>query len=154
MSSLSKQTTKSSGLKLGQFKAHLKLEGNSIQSCLVDTLTQEELADDWRIVLPGAGKKSSIHHFSVYLSQLPPYLWNLIKTKKDENNEEYYVTIIDNIYHYSIKKSKSDMDVHNLYTEIMRTIPDLAKVSLLVNELEQQRVKGWIMIRAKKMLDE
>ena len=144
-----------SGLKLGQFRVKIKTgvtKDDAYVYHLVNPLTQEEMADGWEIVLPNAMKSSTVHHFSVYLSQLPPYLWRRLKTKHNESSEEYYVTIRDNIYHYSIKSSKYDEQLIMLYNEMMKRNPNFITIAELHLYLERQKVKGWIMIRAKHLL--
>ncbi len=144
--------TETSSLKHGQFKVQLLNQDNELQDFIINPLTQEELADGWNLVLPRETKDSTIHHFSVYLSQLPPHLWSFLKTVYDENGSEHYGTIRDNIYHYSIKSSKYDDLVLKLYKLVMQDFPCKDAVGKLYSQLEQQRVKGWVMIRAKKYL--
>ncbi len=146
------QHTETSSLKHGQFKVQCYNEANELQEYIVNPLTQEELADGWNLVLPRETKDSTIHHFSVYLSQLPPHLWSFLKIVYDQSGGEHYGTIRDNIYHYSIKSSKYDDDIKKLYKLVMQDYPCKDAVSKLHTHLEQQRVKGWVMIRAKKYL--
>lgn len=141
------------GLKHGQFKVQIYTNEETVEDCIINNLTQEEMADNWQLVLPEKQKVTTTHHFSVYLSQLPPHLWKLLRTNVDANNSEHYETIYDNIYQYSVKMSKFDDDLRALYNLVTASQPDLKQITQLVEELEKQRVKGWLMIRAKKLLD-
>ena len=58
-----------------------------------------------------------------------------------------------NICTTSIKQSKSDADVFKLYNLVIQNYPNLNKVEHLYKTLEQQRVKGWLIIRAKILLN-
>jgi hypothetical protein len=140
-----------SGLKHGQFITTMKTKDNHKVQHTVDHLTQEELADGWRLVMPRVRKDSTIHHFSIYLSQLPPYLWAQLR-ENHSSDEEHYEPINDSIYQYSVKPSKHDSKITELYKQVMKTHPDRERVSGLYKYLEEQRVKGWIMIRAKQIL--
>lgn len=145
-------THKDSGLKHGQFKVKFLTEDFKEVEHIVNPLTQEEIAEGWQIKMPHAHKDSTIHHFSVYLSQLPPHLWkSLYKTYNEDG--EHYRTIHDGIYQYSIKMSKYDSYLQKLYTLLMLQYPDIDQVSKLYEHLEKQRVKGWIMIRAKNLIN-
>ncbi len=143
---------KDHGLKHGQFKVRMKTVDNTYEEHIVDPLTQDEYAEGWNLVLPKETKKSTTHHFSVYLSQLPSHLWHAIHLKYDQDGNEYYATIFDNIYNYTIRQSKSDNDVLKLYNQVTQKYPNLQKVEYLTKILEQQRVKGWVITRAKSLL--
>jgi len=140
-----------SGLKLGQFKTKFKSLDNTQVEHVVNPTTQEELAKGWRLVVPHKSKKSTIHHFSVYLSQLPPYLWKSLHTTNDHNTERYK-TIEDGIYQYTVKMSKHDDDIQTLYKLVMEQYPDKAEVSKVYDYLEKHRIKGWVMLRAMNVL--
>ena len=145
----SKQTNQTNtGLKHGQFK--VKFPNDDI-SYIVNPLSQDEIAEGWQHVLPAATKKATIHHFSIYLSQLPPHLWKYLKKRTVEGNDEYY-PVQDKIYHYSIKLTKHDRYVFALYEQVMKQYPDYDKVIQLYDYLDQYRIKGWIMTLAKNML--
>jgi hypothetical protein len=145
--------SKEHGLKHGQFKVKMRTIDNEYEEVVVDPLTQDEYAEGWNLVLPRETKKSTTHHFSVYLSQLPPHLWHTVRTEYTEDGNEQYATIFDNIYHYTVKQAKSDKDVFKLYKLVSQPYPDLNNVEKLYKSLEQQRVKGWLMTRAKYLLN-
>ncbi len=140
------------GFKHGQFKVTLKTLENKSYDYVINPLSQDELADGWRLVLPKRGRKSTVHHFSIYLSQLPPYLWKFLQTSWTDN-VEYYDTINDGIYQYTVKMSKHDEDIRKLYKLVMNQCPDKEKIAPLYDHLEKQRVKGWLMICASNILN-
>ena len=144
---------KEHGLKHGQFKVSIRTKDNQYEEHVIDPLTQDEYAEGWNLVLPKETKKSTTHHFSVYLSQLPPHLWHAIRLEYDQDRNERYATIFDNIYNYTIRQSKSDNDILKLYKLVIQNYPNLQKVEHLYKILEQQRVKGWVMTRAKSLLN-
>lgn len=144
---------KEHGLKHGQFKVRMLTKDNQYEDHIVDPLTQDEYAEGWNLVLPKETKKSTTHHFSVYLSQLPPHLWHTVRLEYDHEGNEHYATIFDKIYNYTIRQSKSDNDVLRLYKLVTLNNPNLQKVENLYKLLEQQRVKGWVMTRAKSLLN-
>jgi hypothetical protein len=140
-------------VKHGQFKVQFIEQdtGNSVDY-LVNPLTQDELAEEWRLVLPSDKDNTTVHHFNIYLSQLPWHLWKSLKTLYDENGDMCYETIRDNIYHYTVKPSKYDDLVIQLYHLVMCKNPKKHVIQEVYNELEQYRVKGWIMLKAKYVL--
>jgi len=139
------------GLKHGQFKVLFKTFDKGTLEYVINPPTQEEIANGMRIIVPRRYKYSTIHHFSISLSQLPPYLWKALRTCQT-NNTEHYIPINDGIYQYSVKISKDDDDIQKLYNLIMKQCPDKSQVAKLYKHLEKQEVKGWLMISAKKIL--
>jgi hypothetical protein len=142
---------KENGLKHGQFKATFKTSDKRTVEYVVNHPTQEELADGWRLVVPHRSKNSTIHHFSVYLSQLHPYLWKAFRTSWTDNTK-HYNPIDDGIYQYSVKMSKHDEYIQKLFNLVMNKYSDRSQVAKLHDYLEKQRVKGWLMIRAKNII--
>ena len=142
-------------LKLGQFKVKLKIvasPSNTFEEHIVSQLSQEELAEGWRLVLPKAYKSSTIHHFNVYLTQLPPHLWSRLRVRHSLNDTNYYITCRDQVYHYTIKSSKYDEQILVLYTEVMRRNPNVKLVSEIYNSLNKHSIRGWLMTRAKYII--
>jgi hypothetical protein len=138
-------------LKLGQFIVYEYVD-NKLEPFVVSQLSQDELAEGWKLVLPSKKHYSTIHHFSVYLSQLPSHLWTKVhfNVKNDESN--YYKKIKDNIYEYSVKRSKYDYDVLRLYRELNKVSPNKQLIDYLYHSLEVNNVRGWLMLRAKQYL--
>ena len=116
---------------------------------IVKPLNQEELADGW-LQVPYQ-RKDMIHHFSIYLSQLPMNLWSKVqRTYSTERNSDYYKKIKVGNYHYTIKYSSSDELIIELYKNVMSNNTD--KIREIYKKLDENRVKGWLMIRARKMI--
>lgn len=113
--------------------------------------TQEDLADGWRQNLPKSAKNQPIHHWSVTLAQLPPYLWYMYK-KDFQDNKEVNPIIKDGIYYYSVNQTKYDNDLKSLYQELMKGYyADKNEIKMLLDKLDNQ-VNGWLIIRAKKFM--
>jgi len=139
----------------GEYKVKVKqLDSNNnivLVEKIVKPLTYNELADGWLRVTPKM--KNIIHHFSIYLSQLPMNLWGKVrKTHTHDMTKDYYKKIKDGNYHYSIKYSTNDEKVFELYRNIMSRTPDLDKIRMMYKELENNRVKGWVMLYTLNML--
>lgn len=130
------------GLSHGQFH---------IGNFLVSPLTQEQIADGWNLILPNATKKATSHHFSLYLSQLPPHLWSKLTVNK--KNPEMYYAVKDKIYIYSVKVSKHDSDVRELFSLVNMRVPNKVKIAKKFEILQNARVKGWVMIKAENILN-
>lgn len=136
-------------LKLGQFQVFLNIDG-VLTPQLVNTLSQKEIADGWKLVLPTRYNNSTVHNFNIYLSQLPPHLWNKLNYNVYNNVENK--KIHDNIYQYSIKKTKHDNDIYKLYNELLKNVPDKHVIRDLYNYLNENHVNGWLMYRCASML--
>lgn len=154
LDSKSKSKAKETGLKHGQFKVQMRTLDNETSEHIVNPPTQEDYAEGWNLILPRERKNSTTHHFSIYLSQLPPHLWKLIRAQHNEEGSDQYAKIFDNIYHYTVKKAKTDNEVLELYKLVTKQYPDREQVTSLYKSLEQQRVKGWVMIRAKNIMNQ
>jgi hypothetical protein len=138
-------------LRLGQFKVFMQ-SGEEKQEHVINYPTQEELAEGWRRVLPKRRRKTTVHHFSVFLSQLPPYLWKSLRTTYNREGKEVYAPIRDNIYSYSIRMSDSDDDIKALYNELNKIVPNKKEVTRLYNKLTTNKVRGWIMVKAESCM--
>ena len=136
-------------LKIGQFYSFFDDMENK-NKVLVSPLSQDDLARGWSLVLPRAHKKSRIHHFNIYLSQLPEHLWYQLQSDNDERKN--YNLISDNIYKYSVQKSEDDNTITQLYNKILQRNLDINNIRELYKALEQKRVKGWLMIRTHHLL--
>jgi len=141
-----------SGLKHGQFYVHHRNTDGKRVKLLVNPLSQEEIADGWSQVLPVPHKKSTIHHFSVYLSQLPPHLWNRVRHHTNPEKSDTYHVIKDNIYTYSVKVSKHDNEIRKMYNLVRANRPNLEEISQQFKLLQSARVKGWVMTRAHHLM--
>jgi hypothetical protein len=138
------------GLKHGQFYVYHKNKDGERTKVLVNAPTQEDIAEGWSIILPRARKDSTIHHFSVYLSQLPPHLWNRVQV--DYTKSDSYREITDNIYKYSVRMSKHDNEVRRLYSLMQSTCLNMEEITQQFKALQSARVKGWVMIRAHRIM--
>ena len=139
-----------SGLKHGQFYVHHRNTDGKNVKLLVNPLSQEEIAEGWSLVLPRARKNSTTHHFSVYLSQLPPHLWNRVHV--DTSKPDSYHEITDKIYKYSVKMSKHDNEIRRMKHLVMAKYPNVEEISQQFKLLQNARVKGWVMTRAHHIM--
>ena len=144
-------------LKHGEYKIKLKRLDPDGKIILVDglvkPLSQEAIADGWCQNLKH--RKDMIHHFSISLSQLPINLWVRVRrTFTNDKNKDYYKKIKEYNYHYTIKYSPNDEKILELYKHVMSTTPDLVYINELYKDLDEKRVKGWVMIRALKLIDQ
>lgn len=142
-------------LQHGEYMIKIKQinENNDIvlKSVLVKPLNQQELSDGWLRSVPR--NNSNIHHFSIYLSQLPMNLWYKVRrTHTKDKNKDYYKCIKNSNYHYTIKNSVNDEIIFELFRNIMSKTPNINKINNLYKILNENRVKGWLMVRAQNMI--
>ena len=104
-------------------------------------LSQEEIANDWKTVV----KKKKYKEFvetTIYLSELPPHLWNKI-------NEDI---IIDGPFKYKLNKTPHDDKIKELYNEINKDIKNINLIKELYNYCVSINISSWITIRAREII--
>ena len=113
-------------------------------------LTQDEITDGWRQVLPTINRTSPIHHWSVTLAQLPPHLWKQYRVSYNDG-KKFYPIIKDGIYNYSVNQTNYDLTLVKLYKELKNVKGvDVSTIETYLKELEN--VNGWLINRARKFL--
>jgi hypothetical protein len=140
---------------------------------VVNPLTQKELADGWRLVLPKArseriiisnGKKKFTRRnklykiFRINLSQLPEHLWDRRRTIYEDGVFSHYI-VKDNLYLYIVNQTPVDNEITQLfnYVNLKNNSINLDENDMLcirshVQTLEDNDVKGWVYIRGKRLL--
>jgi hypothetical protein len=113
-------------------------------------LSQEDLAEDWRIVMNKRYKENI--EIDIYLSQLPPHVWNklpmhLWNILPNDN------IIIDKLFKYKIIKTSHDNKVLDLYNEIISKYKNLKVIEELYKYCLSVNISGWIMIKTKNILN-
>ena len=106
---------------------------------VIKPLSQVDLANGWRLKLPKKSKKQQVHHYSISLAQLPPYLW--YKINKDK-------PIVDRIYIYTIQKSEHNDDIILLFNELKKQCINKDYIKELYMKLNEKNINGWIMLKA------
>jgi hypothetical protein len=137
-------------LKLGEFFINQIIDGD-INIVKVGPLSQEEIADGWKQVLPKPHPATKTHQFKIYLSQLPPHLWGKIKWNTDIIDT--YPLISDRIYKYTVKKTKYDLYILQLYKHINQKYIDFDELQKQVEYLQSNHVKGWVIMKALSLLN-
>ena len=137
---------------------------------VVNPLTQKELADGWRQVLPNVpSEKITIsngkRHFSrrnklykiirINLSQLPEHLWEKRRAIYEDGIFSHYV-VKDKLYLYIVNQTPVDNEITQLFNYVNSTNNinnldenDILYMRSLVQTLEDNDVKGWVHIRGK-----
>jgi len=128
-------------IKHGQFKII-----NNKNQYIINPLSQYDISNNWQLVLPKRKNNSTIHHFSICLSQLHPQLWKYLSISHIDKNK--YNIINWKIYQYTIKMTEYDNDIIKIYN-LMNNIIYKNQVIRIYNYLEKQSIKGWIMIFIK-----
>ena len=163
--------------KLGYFIVPLNIKSlsSNFEKILfqVKNISQEDIADGWKIILPSKYKKykinnndtseessynNQIHHFNISLSELPPHLWNKPIIKKylysDDLDENNCFTIIDKIYVYSINKTEHYEKIYSLHNEFNKYIKNNNYIIDLYNYCYENNIKGWLMIVVNKYISQ
>lgn len=112
-------------------------------------LTQKELYEGWLQLVPKSNKKSTLHHFSISLCELPSNLW--LKIKKFNNTNLYIIK--NGVYEYSIPKTDIDHIIFDLYDEINKTIPNNNIILNYYNLLKPYNLKGWLIYKVENYLE-
>lgn len=152
---------KKAKLPFGHYKATIKVANTYsgepvLEEVICKPLTQEDYSNGWQTALPrprkgqkGQSLAQPIHHWSVTLGQLPPHLWKKLRTDYNENGEQFYPVIRDNIYHYTVSSSEHDDNLILLNNELMKeSKADKTVVKDLVNKLDG--LNSWLVLRGRR----
>lgn len=130
----------------------------------VQMLTQNDYADGWRQVVPGAkrySKKyndlegnefirtfSNAYKMKINLAQLPEYLWHRMQYVDDDTK-----SVRNGVHYYIIEKTNVDEEIYELANILKYPVwPEFReRVAELLNILKDNDVYGWLIIRAKSM---
>jgi len=140
----------------------------------VSPLSQQELVNEWRLVLPkkkikkvqrenDSGRdinvrKTNERFFKINLAQLPPHLFS--KLKNIYRGEDFlHYTARDNCYIYIVNPTPVDNEIRilfkfcQLYNNSFQKLTDEEKEDVkncisLINEYE---IKGWVVMKANRL---
>lgn len=114
-------------------------------------LTQHELAEGWKQIIPNNGEKKLINHFSVTLAFLPEQFWRKLR-KVMINGETTYKVIIDGMTRYTIIETNQDDIMVNLYNELLKRFPNVELLNQYINDLDGSQHVSWLVLRAKNYI--
>ena len=142
---------------------YLKQVNIEYEKKIVKLLSQKDLANGWRQVLPFPKStlkiiernskliNRKIKYYIVQkinLSQLPEYLWN--KLEINNLNENYkYKSVIDKVVKYNIIETPVDKEIIELKNILSSNSNNFTRIIELLQILEDNNINGWIIIRAK-----
>ena len=117
-------------------------------------LSQQQLADGWRKILPRTNlvevekdgktiKERKIHYNEVTLAQFPPYLFKYL-----ESGKEFYY---DSFFKFKVLKTEEDEKIMKLYNLLSKKYPSQEEketIKTLGEFLESKNISGWMTIKA------
>ncbi len=136
---------------------------------IVKPLTQKELAEGWRLVLPYPKHRTKIfnnrdgtisrkkypiyNRFNVNLAQLPNHLWDKLKFNYTDGKLTHF-TARDRRYIYIVEPTVVDNEIRELreYVNTMSNTNSYNRVIELLQILNDNNIYGWVIIKAKKLL--
>lgn len=137
---------------------------------LVNPLSQNEMAEGWRLVIPkpefkyketvfnGQKYKKKIYlynNFKINLAQLPEHLECKLKPVYEEGLYSHSVAR-DNRYVYIVNKTPVDKEIQqlkSLLSKVHNTEEDTEAMYELLQVLQDNEIHGWPILRAKKRLE-
>ena len=135
------------------------------EEVVVNPLSQKELADGWRLVLPKVkSRRVTLSHgnrkiikykknykiFRINLSQLPEHLWSVLNSKYEDGQYSHSVAK-DRMYLYIVKETPVDKEIIKLYNYLFYQNYNssvLDEMRHLVTVLEDNNATGWVLLRA------
>jgi hypothetical protein len=114
----------------------------------VKYLTQHELAEGWRQIVPRANERKLVNHFSVTLAFLPEQFWKRL-TKIKSGSDELYKIIVDGITRYTIIETNQDNIMINLFNELSQKYINVLLLNKYINNLDVSQHSSWLVLRAK-----
>lgn len=116
----------------------------------VKYLSQKELSEGWRQVMPRMHNRKLLNNFSITLCFLPDYLWSSLYKLK--NNEGDYIINDGARTRYTIIETNQDDIMINLYNELKKLHPDNETLLSYINELDESQHNSWLVLRAKTFI--
>ena len=116
----------------------------------VKYLSQKELSEGWRQVMPRMHNRKLLNNFSITLCFLPDYLWSSLY--KFKNNEVYYNINDGARTRYTIIETNQDDIMINLYNELKKVRPDNETLLSYINDLDESQHNSWLVLRAKTFI--
>lgn len=161
--------------KYGSFDVEVMSENGKVTTHTVNPLSQQELSNGWRLVLPkkrminvsfekdGDNKKirkTNESFFKINLAQLPPHLFSKCKQVYRRNNFIQY-TARDNCYVYIVQPTPVDEEIKKLikYLELYEnnscnvTEEHLQDIKECVNLLNENEIRGWVLLKVSKIFN-
>jgi len=146
-------------------KQHSKIE-------TVSPLSQPEIADGWRLVLPKRTKKSltkknnedvnirktNESFFKINLAQLPPHLFKRLKSIYIEGHFLHYI-VRDNCYVYIVNSTPVDSEIKNLFKYYqlyergftLFTDEENKEIKNSLFNVNKLDIKGWIVMKSNRL---
>jgi hypothetical protein len=116
----------------------------------VKYLSQKELSEGWRQVMPRMHNRKLLNNFSITLCFLPDYLWSSLY--KFKNNEGDYIINDGARTRYTIIETNQDDIMINLYNELKKVRPDNETLLSYINDLDESQHNSWLVLRAKTFI--
>ena len=141
---------------------------------VVSPLSQQELGNGWRLVLPKkkminvikkndenedvSVRKTNESFFKINLSQLPPYLFSKLRNIYRGGQLSQY-TARDNSYVYIVNLTPVDNEIRKLfrycetYDNCMTSFSDSDKQEIreCLSAVNEHEIKGWVAMKANRL---
>ena len=128
------------------------LNKNKAEYNEVKYLTQNELAEGWKQIVPNRVDKKLVNHFSVTLAFLPEQFWIRLKKIRSSGDDSYKV-IVDGITRYTIIETNQDDTMISLYYELLSNKPNINLLNKYINDLDVSQHTSWLVLRAKHYIN-
>lgn len=116
----------------------------------VKYLSQKDLSEGWRQVMPRMNNKKLLNNFSITLCFLPDYLWSSLYKLKNKDGD--YIINDGARTRYTIIETNQDEIMINLYNELKKQFPDAETLSAYINDLDESQHNSWLVLRAKTFI--
>ena len=160
--------------KHGSFNVRVKQTDGTIKKHTVNSLSQHDISNGWRMILPNKKlitvthkkedgtivnlRKTNESFFKINLSQLPPHLFNkLIPVYRKGHLIHYKVS--DKCYTYLVQETPIDSHILkllkycNLYENgyVIYKEDELEEIKESLAILNENEIKGWVAIKSNRL---
>lgn len=157
-----------------EINCYIEEEGKTTQIHTVSPLSQQEIANGWRLVLPKkrminiikknennedvSVRKTNESFFKINLAQLPAHLFkNLTNIYRRGEFSQYIAR--ENCYVYIINPTPVDKEIKKLFRFIQLhdmgvitfTEDEKEEIRTCVSTLNEHEIKGWIVMKANRL---
>jgi hypothetical protein len=113
-------------------------------------LSQKDLSEGWRQVMPKMNNKKLLNNFSITLCFLPDYLWSSLYKLKNKDGD--YIINDGSRTRYTIIETNQDDIMINLFNELNKVLPNNDTLLSYINELDESQHNSWLVLRAKTFI--
>lgn len=160
--------------KYGSFEVQIKCEDGEVQTHTVSPLSQQEIANGWRLALPSRKmvtvtmkkedgteevvRKPNDSYFKINLAQLPPHLYGKLRNVYRRGQLSHFQAR-DKCYTYIVHPTPVDEEIRKLgyYCDrhdngfILFTPEQKEEIRSCLASVNENEIRGWVVMKSNRL---